>query len=1325
MSPRSNVTLPSCLCLHDDRWFVEASVRSFLPAGPVTALVSRTAWDGSPGEWERCAEAAERAGAEVLLGDWTSEAEHRTFGIEEMRRRDHAHFLFADGDEVIEPRLLEALAKVAATDLADLVRVRMDTYWKSPRYVIRPREGFSPALLLDARTTRHLHMRECSGERPLLLGPEHGVVHHLSYAGPDERIRRKIATWSHRDEVADGWFRRVWLGWDRDHAMRDLHPTHPAAYGFAERIEVPPVLSGVEDSLSPSPDPDPIGVWPTISVVIPLYGGEAEIAACLESLDACRDLLSEVLVVDDCSPDATPDLVGERFPWVRLLRNERNLGFAATSNRGFGESSSDVVLFLNSDTRVPRAGLIRLIEALMQSGTIAAAGPLTNESGHLQRINPTYTDPARLDLFARDFAWRDVDDADVPMLVGFCLACRRSALEELGEPPFDERFGRGLFEDNDLCYRLQRASYRLRLANRAYVHHEGSKSLHRAPEPPQALLQRNQTVFEAKWREDLESGYASHLPGQSAEPIRFDPHRSPDARRKRIERLAKEADISLCMIVRNEERVLGECLASARGVFAQTIVVDTGSTDRTRDIIREHGAELYDMEWPESFAGARNESLKHARGRWIFWLDADDTLPASTAEAVLEAAINAPGDVIGFVVPVQFVEGEIGGGTKVDHVKLFRRLPGVEFEGRIHEQVLPSLRAAMPEGRIARIPNVVVLHSGYDTSPEGQARKAVRDEQLLSLDLEERPNHPFVLFNLGMTAHYRAGHDEAAEWLRKSIAAAQPGESHVRKAYALRAVSLREAEGPEAAVACLDEGLSIVGPDPELLFQKGLTLSRMGRHAEAVDAYLAMPLEIDQWFTSLDAGILGFKRSHNLGECLTACGRRDEARIWFARALEANPRCAPSAEALVEDARERGDLTAAAQALEALLRAGGPTESWATRGAALHAAPGGDPAEFLRGAAREYPTAPGPAMALVRELLQRGLEEEAEPMLRGLEAAGVGEAAFFRGVGCTRRGDYRRALLHMTRAAQLQPEHAQTEQQIRALTEALAGAPPTVANTETLVGPHAGALGDARLRHSVVVVTHNSAATLEECLDAVVAELGEEDELIVVDNASREETLAIVHRYERAKVVRNQENVGYARAANAGILASEGRYVTLLNPDAILGPGALAGLASRIDAGYAAAGPVSDNVAEAQFAGHFLDEDDRPPLDRLGSRLAEIGRGATVPTPLLMGLCLTVSREVLDRHGLLDEGTELGADDLELSWRLRSLGYRLAVAADVFVRHYGGTSFSGLPDEERTGRSRASDAALLRKLERAYGEGAVPSSQAIWGTDVFRHALAR
>lgn len=1026
---RANLCVLSCL--HDDHWFVKLALSSCQKAGPILAFVNQKAWNGEKGDWQRCADAAKEAGAEVILGSWEDETDHRRFAFDEAKRRGFTHAILPDGDEVLDPQLCDSLIAIAKGGIAERVYVHMDTYWKSARYVIRPRERYTPVIMVDLEKTHHYLIRDYRGGRAITLDPDYGVFHHLSYAGPDERIERKLLTWSHREEVQPDWLRNVWRAWDSDPFMTKLHPTVPIAYGFAERIEIPEVLAGVWDERPVATDPPIPRNWPTLSIVIPLHGGETDIRACLESLAKCNDLVSETVVVDDKSPDNAPEVASD-FEFVRLVKNQENLGFAATCNRGFEESSGEVVVFLNSDTIVPRSGLIRLVESLVISGTVGAVGPYTNNAGYAQKINTTYTDVKNLDGFATNFSHQSLEDKDVPMLVGFCLAVRRSVLQEVGL--FDTRFGKGLFEDNDLCYRIQRAGYKLRISSRSYVHHEGSKSLARMSEPAELLLARNLEVFKSKWREDLESGFASHLPGLGPDLIQFQKELHPDTVKARAVSLASKADISLCMIVRDEERVIRDCLTSAAPFFSQVIVVDTGSSDRTPEICRELGAEVYDMTWPESFSVARNESLKHAKGKWIFWLDADDTLPTYAGEAILQAALYAPPEIVGFIVPVQFVEDGPGAGTRVDHVKLFRNIPGLTFEGRIHEQILASLR---PHGEIARVSRAIVLHSGYDTSVEGQQKKRARDEKLLKLDLNERPDHPFVLFNLGMTAHYCGDHRDAISWFRKCIDKSGANDSHVRKAFALLGASHRYLGDLNSAIASFAEGTAKVGPDPELDFQCAMTLFEKGRLVEAKEKYLAMPLDISGFFSSIDIGILGYKRSANLGRICLNLGDYQGAKEWLLKAYDENPRVQETALDVVNAALEREDYRTAQATLDKIRQRSGPTQEWADIQARMLELRGQSVEDFLQHTASVHPAAIGPRLVLARRMLQSGLEREAAVHLEILDGLGCAEAAYFRGISATRLGDFPKALVHMERALKLNPAHEPTLQQVTALRTAV------------------------------------------------------------------------------------------------------------------------------------------------------------------------------------------------------------------------------------------------------------------------------------------------
>ena len=84
--------------------------------------------------------------------------------------------------------------------------------------------------------------------------------------------------------------------------------------------------------------------------------------------------------------------------------------------------------------------------------------------------------------------------------------------------------------------------------------------------------------------------------------------------------------LSLCMIVKDEEDCLARCLLSATPVVDETVIVDTGSTDRTKEIAKAFGAKVYDFEWTDDFSEARNLSLSKATGEWILVLDADETI---------------------------------------------------------------------------------------------------------------------------------------------------------------------------------------------------------------------------------------------------------------------------------------------------------------------------------------------------------------------------------------------------------------------------------------------------------------------------------------------------------------------------------------------------------------------------------------------------------------------------------------------------------------------------------------------------------------------------
>lgn len=599
------------------------------------------------------------------------------------------------------------------------------------------------------------------------------------------------------------------------------------------------------------------------SIVVVTHNQLAWTRLCLESVRRLTDEPYEFILVDNGSTDGTPEFLAS-IPGARGITNPENRGFPAAANQGIRVSSGRQVLLLNNDTVLTTGWLRRLLTALHSDPRIGLAGPCSNFVSGPQQVAVAYESLEGLDGFAWDFGKQhDGRVEDVDRLVGFCLLIRREVIGKVGL--LDERFGVGCFEDDDYTLRALSAGYRAVIARDAFVHHDGGRTFRGAGVDFAALMEKNRRLFEEKWRTEPTPSVTAPAAGLagSAPPASFGVR--PAATGGLLIQPARPL-LSLCMIVRDNARTIGPCLESIRPWVDEMVVVDTGSRDETPRLAEALGARVYHFPWCDDFSAARNESLRHARGRWIFWMDSDDTINADCGRRLRElAARDADPSLLGYVIQVHCPgAGEDGlwDITVVDHVKLFRNRPGMRFDGRIHEQILPAIRAA---GGEVSFTDLFVVHSGYDHSPDGQKKKLERDLRLLHLELAERPEHPFTLFNLGMTHADVGEFDVAAGYLRRSIAAAGPGESHLRKAHALLIHCLAQTGRSEDAWGACEKSLTLFPEDAELRFRRAGLLQEAGRLAEAADGYrdLLGP-QRERYFTSVDRGITGFKARQSL-----------------------------------------------------------------------------------------------------------------------------------------------------------------------------------------------------------------------------------------------------------------------------------------------------------------------------------------------------------------------------------------------------------------------------------------------------------------------------
>lgn len=204
---------------------------------------------------------------------------------------------------------------------------------------------------------------------------------------------------------------------------------------------------------------------------------------------------------------------------------------------------------------------------------------------------------------------------------------------------------------------------------------------------------------------------------------------------------SSEPMISLCMIVKDEEKFLENCLRSVENCVNEVIIVDTGSKDRTVDIAKSFGAKVYHHPWENDFSKHRNQSLSYARGDWIFWMDADEVLETG-AEKIIKKNVKTEDIDSLSVTMICYFENRTRESWN-NSVKLFRNHAGIHFEGSVHNQVVGC--------RKTRFCPVKIYHYGYDLDPLNIRRKFERTSTLLKRAIEKEPDNFLYHHNLAVS----------------------------------------------------------------------------------------------------------------------------------------------------------------------------------------------------------------------------------------------------------------------------------------------------------------------------------------------------------------------------------------------------------------------------------------------------------------------------------------------------------------------------------------------------------------------------------------------
>ena len=298
--------------------------------------------------------------------------------------------------------------------------------------------------------------------------------------------------------------------------------------------------------------------------------------------------------------------------------------------------------------------------------------------------------------------------------------------------------------------------------------------------------------------------------------------------------------ITLAMIVKNEEEMLAGCLESVRGIVDEIVIVDTGSTDSTKDIANKYNAKVFDFVWCNDFSAARNEALSHSTGEWILYLDADERLNAPFPEKLRQLLANSPDDIGGFICTIESNHIQLDGAVehhRGGYPRIFRNYgyPNISFQGRVHEQITPSL-FALKKGVL--LSDIIIEHLGYNQSREVMEQKVRRNYAMLMEHIREEPLNSYAWYQLGQTLAQMTLFDEAENAIRFAIECGKLSDSVYASATATLAQLVGNKRQFDESLHWSERSLEKAPNQVYALNLKAYSLLYLNKASEAEQAFL-------------------------------------------------------------------------------------------------------------------------------------------------------------------------------------------------------------------------------------------------------------------------------------------------------------------------------------------------------------------------------------------------------------------------------------------------------------------------------------------------------
>lgn len=330
--------------------------------------------------------------------------------------------------------------------------------------------------------------------------------------------------------------------------------------------------------------------------------------------------------------------------------------------------------------------------------------------------------------------------------------------------------------------------------------------------------------------------------------------------------------LSICIITKNEAHNLEECLKKIANLGYEIVVVDTGSTDRSKEVALNFTPNVYDFTWCNDFSAARNFASEKASNDFILMLDTDEFVTSFQAKQV-EALIKKNPDKVGRMHRNnKFVREGVGFSSNELVSRLYsKRL--YHYTGKIHEQIEPLNGSSYG---FYEIP-VYTDHSGYDDTLENRKKKAKRNIDLLEASLKEDGEDPYLLYQLGKAYYYNQDYVTAVAYFeRVTTYDLNPKLEYVIDMITMYGYAMINAGQPQNAL--LLEGVyDEFSNTADFVFMMGTAYVENAMFDKAVNEFL-LATKIKECKMQ---GVNSYLAYYNIGVILECLGKIEEARGYY------------------------------------------------------------------------------------------------------------------------------------------------------------------------------------------------------------------------------------------------------------------------------------------------------------------------------------------------------------------------------------------------------------------------------------------------------------